>query len=95
MNTYLPDFNTADAVKLGEVELNAAGIPEAAAGVGLALALASAITRVMALAVVENLLPAWLRPAPNADDELLALDRKNGAVCDQARAAARLGNSRS
>ncbi|MFJ4585336.1 hypothetical protein [Streptomyces echinatus] len=58
--------------------INAAGVPETAAGVGLALAVAGGITRVMALPVVENLLPAWLRAAPNGDDELLALDRKNG-----------------
>jgi len=58
--------------------INAAGIPQTAAGVGVALAVAGAITRVMALPVVENLLPAWLRAAPNADDALLALDRKSG-----------------
>ncbi len=58
--------------------INAAGVPETTAGVGLALAVAGGITRVMALPVVENLLPAWLRAAPNDDDELLALDRKNG-----------------
>jgi hypothetical protein len=58
--------------------INAAGIPQTAAGVGVALAVAGGITRVMALPVVENLLPAWLRAAPNSDDELLDLDRKNG-----------------
>ncbi|MEU3613109.1 hypothetical protein ABZ725_12490 [Streptomyces sp. NPDC006872] len=58
--------------------INAAGIPQTAAGVGVALAVAGGITRVMSLPVVENLLPAWLRAAPNSDDELLALDRKNG-----------------
>ncbi|MBK6015159.1 hypothetical protein [Streptomyces sp. MBT53] len=57
--------------------INAAGIPQTAAGVGVALAVAGGITRVMALPIVENLLPAWLRAAPNSDD-LLALDRKNG-----------------
>lgn len=36
------------------------------------------LTRVMALPVVENLRPTWLRATPNADDELLALDRKSG-----------------
>ncbi|WP_149180884.1 hypothetical protein [Streptomyces sp. TRM49041] len=55
--------------------IDAAGIPQTAAGVGLALAVAGGVTRVMALPVVEALLPAWLRAAPNADDELLALDR--------------------
>ncbi|MFD5874083.1 hypothetical protein [Streptomyces sp. NPDC060322] len=55
--------------------IDAAGIPQTAAGVGLALAVAGGVTRVMALPVVENLLPGWLRSAPSADDELLALDR--------------------
>ncbi|WP_405973311.1 hypothetical protein OG496_31380 [Streptomyces sp. NBC_00988] len=58
--------------------INAAGIPQTAAGVGVVLAVAGAITRVMALPVVENLLPVWLRAAPNGDDALLALDRKSG-----------------
>jgi hypothetical protein len=60
--------------------VTAAGIPETAAGVGVALAVAGGITRVMALPVVENLLPAWLRSAPNADDELLALGRKGDGI---------------
>ncbi|KOX16579.1 MULTISPECIES: hypothetical protein [unclassified Streptomyces] len=55
--------------------IDAAGIPQTAAGVGVALAVAAGITRVMALPVVENLLPAWLRAAPHRDAELLALDR--------------------
>ncbi|MEU3222601.1 hypothetical protein ABZ695_05510 [Streptomyces sp. NPDC006976] len=54
--------------------IDAAGIPQTAAGVGLALAIAGGITRVMALPVVDNLLPRWLRAAPHPDDELLALD---------------------
>ncbi|WP_328620820.1 hypothetical protein [Streptomyces sp. NBC_00354] len=56
--------------------IDAAGIPQAAAGVGLALAVAGGVTRVMALPVVEALLPAWLRAAPDRDAELLALDRQ-------------------
>ncbi|MET7616949.1 hypothetical protein [Streptomyces sp. NPDC005408] len=55
-----------------------AGIPQTAAGVAVALAVAGGLTRVMALPVVERLLPAWLRAAPSIDDELLALDRKSG-----------------
>ena len=31
----------------------------------------------MALPVVENVLPAWLRAEPSTDDELLALYRKD------------------
>jgi len=58
--------------------IDAAGIPQTAAGVGAAVAVAAGITRVMALPVVDNLLPAWLRAAPSIDDELLALDRKSG-----------------
>jgi hypothetical protein len=56
--------------------INAAGVPQTATGVGLALAVARGITRVMALPVVESLLPAWLRTAPDTDYELLALYRK-------------------
>ncbi|WP_411129922.1 hypothetical protein [Streptomyces sp. x-19] len=57
--------------------IDAAGIPQTAAGVGVALAVAGGLTRVMALPVVENLLPAWLRADRNSDDELLALYRKD------------------
>ncbi|MCY0921370.1 hypothetical protein ABT160_10815 [Streptomyces sp. NPDC001941] len=57
--------------------IDAAGIPQTAAGVGLALAVAGGVTRVMALPVVENVLPAWLRAEPSTDDELLALYRKD------------------
>ncbi|MFF5568107.1 hypothetical protein ACFY7Z_25590 [Streptomyces sp. NPDC012623] len=57
--------------------IDAAGIPQTAAGVGVALAVAGGLTRVMALPVVENLLPAWLRAEPNTDDGLLALNRKD------------------
>lgn len=60
--------------------INAAGIPQTAAGVGVALAVAGGITRVMALPVVENLLPTWLRAAPSVDDELLALSRKEDHI---------------
>ncbi|HEY1179596.1 MAG TPA: hypothetical protein VGF17_25865 [Phytomonospora sp.] len=59
--------------------IDAAGIPQSAAGVAVALAVAGGLTRVMALPVVENLLPGWLRAAPHADAELLALDRDRGA----------------
>ncbi|MFJ7258754.1 hypothetical protein ACIQV2_01075 [Streptomyces globosus] len=56
--------------------IDASGIPQTAAGVGLALAVAGGVTRVMALPVVEALLPAWLRSGPDRDAELLALDRR-------------------
>lgn len=58
--------------------IDAAGIPQGAAGVAVTLAVAGGLTRVMALPVVERLLPAWLRSEPSIDDELLALDRKSG-----------------
>ncbi|MFB8361948.1 hypothetical protein [Streptomyces sp. NPDC055929] len=47
--------------------IDAAGISESVAGVAVALAVAGAVTRVMALPVVHNLLPDWLYrsgPAP-------------------------------
>ncbi|MGW2485175.1 hypothetical protein ACWCWQ_35700 [Streptomyces sp. NPDC001571] len=59
--------------------IDASGIPQSAAGVALVLAVAGGLTRVMALPVVENLLPGWLRTAPSPDAELLALDRDRGA----------------
>ncbi|WP_439674979.1 hypothetical protein [Embleya sp. MST-111070] len=50
----------------------AAGIPEHTAGVAVFLAVASGVTRVMALPVVDTLLPGWLRlhdrrPGPDPD----------------------------
>ncbi|MEV0115531.1 hypothetical protein AB0H77_20185 [Streptomyces sp. NPDC050844] len=44
--------------------IDAAGIPRTAVGVGVALAVAAGITRVMALDAVQQLLPKWLRIAP-------------------------------
>ncbi|MFF7234391.1 hypothetical protein [Streptomyces sioyaensis] len=41
------------------------GVPETAAGYGLALAVAAAITRVMASPAAQRYLPAWLRTAPD------------------------------
>ncbi|WP_455712484.1 hypothetical protein [Streptomyces goshikiensis] len=40
--------------------VDASGIPQSAAGVAVALAVAGAVTRVMALPVVQRLLPRWL-----------------------------------
>jgi hypothetical protein len=39
----------------------ASGIPDSAPGVGVGLAVALGLTRVMALPVVDRLLPSWLR----------------------------------
>ena len=40
-----------------------AGLPEALPGLGVTLGVAAAITRLMALPMVDQLLPAWLRAA--------------------------------
>ncbi|WP_442814825.1 hypothetical protein [Streptomyces sp. NBC_01298] len=51
--------------------VDASGIPQTAAGVAVALAVAGAVTRVMALPVVHNLLPNWLYrsdPPPRSHD---------------------------
>ncbi|MFD7106081.1 hypothetical protein [Streptomyces celluloflavus] len=58
--------------------IDAAGIPQTAAGVGLALAVAGGLARVMALPGVQALMPGWLRTAPHPDDDLHALDRRRG-----------------
>ncbi|MGW6913698.1 hypothetical protein ACWGB8_07750 [Kitasatospora sp. NPDC054939] len=49
--------------------LDASGIPQSAPGVAVGLAVAAGITRVMALPVVDRMLPAWLRSAPDPDAE--------------------------
>ncbi|WP_371517980.1 hypothetical protein [Kitasatospora sp. NBC_01300] len=41
--------------------VSTAGIPETLPGIAVALTVAGAITRVMALPAVEQVLPAWLR----------------------------------
>lgn len=48
--------------------VQAAGVPETTAGVGLALAVAAAVTKVMTLPVVDRLLPAWLRMEPGGGE---------------------------
>ncbi|MER7622379.1 hypothetical protein [Streptomyces sp. NPDC126503] len=49
--------------------VDASGIPETLPWVAGALAVAGALTRVMALDLVQNLLPAWLRPTPGGADD--------------------------
>ncbi|MER5350572.1 hypothetical protein ABT093_09600 [Kitasatospora sp. NPDC002551] len=51
--------------------VDASGIPEATPGVGVGLAVAAGLTRVMALPAVDRLLPRWLRTAPDPDDAAL------------------------
>ncbi|MFZ3569288.1 hypothetical protein ACNYS0_20265 [Streptomyces sp. BH034] len=43
------------------------GVPETAAGYGLALAVAAGITRAMNSPTVQRFLPAWLRKDPEPD----------------------------
>ena len=44
--------------------VHTAGLPSALPGLGIALAVAAAVTRVMALPLVDQLLPSWLRTQP-------------------------------
>lgn len=41
--------------------VHASGVPESAPGVGVGLAVAAAVTRLMAIPGVQRLLPGWLR----------------------------------
>ncbi|MFE4397216.1 MULTISPECIES: hypothetical protein [Streptomycetaceae] len=49
-----------------------ADIPSTLPGLGTILAVAGAVTRVMALPMVDSWLPAWLRKAPDPDANALA-----------------------
>lgn len=51
--------------------VDAAGISQTAWGVGAGLAVAAGVTRVMALPVVERLLPSWLRATADPDAGVL------------------------
>ncbi|MFJ4799213.1 hypothetical protein [Kitasatospora purpeofusca] len=51
--------------------VSASGIPEATPGVGVGLAVAAGLTKVMALPAVDRLLPGWLRAAPDPDAAVL------------------------
>ncbi|MGV9271337.1 hypothetical protein ACWDRR_42620 [Kitasatospora sp. NPDC003701] len=51
--------------------VDASGIPAATPGVGVGLAVAAGITRVMALPAVDRLLPSWLRAAADPDADAL------------------------
>lgn len=48
--------------------VHTAGIPDTLPGLGTALAVAAAVTRLMALPVVERWMPAWLRTPPPAEN---------------------------
>ncbi|MFE5943402.1 hypothetical protein [Streptomyces sp. NPDC056480] len=49
--------------------VDASGVPATLPWVAGALAVAGGLARVMALDVVQNLLPSWLRPAPGGADD--------------------------
>lgn len=49
--------------------VDAAGVPATLPWVAGALAVAGALTRVMALPAVQRLLPGWLRTTPGAADD--------------------------
>ncbi|MFD0145916.1 MULTISPECIES: hypothetical protein [unclassified Streptomyces] len=49
--------------------VDAAGLPATLPWVAGALAVAGALTRVMALPAVQNMLPSWLRTTPAAADD--------------------------
>ncbi|MFE5618763.1 hypothetical protein [Streptomyces sp. NPDC056463] len=49
--------------------VDAAGLPATLPWVAGALAVAGALTRVMALPAVQNMLPSWLRTTPGAADD--------------------------
>lgn len=48
------------------VLVHTAGLPSTLPGLGAALAVAAAITRIMAMPSVDNLLPGWLKMMPPA-----------------------------
>ncbi|MEU3563508.1 hypothetical protein [Kitasatospora sp. NPDC006786] len=49
-----------------------AGVPSTLPGLGTILAVAGAVTRVMALPLVDSWLPSWLRKTPDPDADALA-----------------------
>ncbi|GHG09626.1 hypothetical protein [Streptomyces hydrogenans] len=55
-------FQTVVSVAAGmPLLLDASGIPETAPGVGVIIAVAAAVTRLMALPLVDGLLPSFLK----------------------------------
>lgn len=58
-------FQTVVALAAGmPLIVAASGLADVVPGVAVVLAVAAAVTRVMALPVVDGLLPSWLRSAP-------------------------------
>ncbi|MFC7217078.1 hypothetical protein ACFQLX_02655 [Streptomyces polyrhachis] len=56
--------------------VDAAGVRDTTAGIGTALAVAGALTRLMALPSVQRATPEWLRTEAGVDAELRALARE-------------------
>ncbi|KJK56133.1 hypothetical protein [Saccharothrix sp. ST-888] len=54
--------------------IHTAGLPDTVPGLGVVLAVAAAITRLMALPVVDQWLPSWLRTGATAAPAGPALD---------------------
>ncbi|MFD8596957.1 hypothetical protein ACFV1L_18345 [Kitasatospora sp. NPDC059646] len=52
--------------------VHTAGIPDTVPGLSVLLGVSGAVTRLLALPVVEGWLPAWLRKAPDPDAEALS-----------------------
>ncbi|MFI1520656.1 hypothetical protein [Kitasatospora cineracea] len=76
-------FRTGFAVVAGGAAampllVHTAGLPDTLPGLGVVLAVSGAVTRLLALPVVDGWLPSWLKKTPGAggDAELLALSRR-------------------
>ncbi|MGW4695142.1 hypothetical protein ACWEO1_22500 [Kitasatospora cineracea] len=62
---------TAGAAASMPLLVHTAGLPDTLPGLGTLLAVSSAVTRLLALPVVDGWLPSWLRKAAGPDDEVL------------------------
>lgn len=75
--TIRTSFQTGLAVAAGlPLIVAASGVPDALPGLGVILAVAAGVTRVMALPLIDGLLPSWLRAAPSPEAELRNLARR-------------------
>jgi hypothetical protein len=69
--TIRTSFQTGLALAAGlPLIVAASGVSDALPGLGVVLAVAAGITRVMALPLIDGLLPSWLRAAPSPEAEL-------------------------
>jgi hypothetical protein len=75
--TIRTSFQTGLALAAGlPLIVAASGVPDRLPGLGVSLAVAAGVTRVMALPLVDRLLPSWLRAAPSPEAELRNLARR-------------------